>query len=442
MQSTSPIHHRSSRYVPLRTTPHASGSLSTEEIFLLASMCAFAAFNIHDAENSNFFDILTIVPGAVFTFKCMVMNGDRSFVAMCLVTGYWLFFTLAIFNGYMYEKEESYLSIRLMLLGALGAKAYQKVWNKKSSIEKVDTGIASPASVITSSVRSPKSEFYFGAARQPEYSLQQQIETADLESPVDRKIINNMNSSKNITPKKTKDSIFDFKKNSTIISESELLLTSKELSTTTASLSESVTPSTHTNSTSFYTKSMSATQNRTVTTTLTDIAGKLRTGVPACSEKLTSRRKLYTATRPTDRTRRTTERLQTAKKVEQKRNNHVVVSYGDIITNPMNTLKFPKKESTRKLTVTNITESTIMWALKASSAHSFNAIPAHGILHPGTQQETIVSLDPQLNLSQTGRSTKVAIDYAFVKSNVRCFEKNLFNTCAKRRHILQAVLSS
>ncbi|RCN50886.1 hypothetical protein ANCCAN_02899 [Ancylostoma caninum] len=66
-----------------------------------------------------------------------------------------------------------------------------------------------------------------------------------------------------------------------------------------------------------------------------------------------------------DRTQKTTERPRTAQMPELC-NSKVVVSYGDIITNPLATIKFSQKENTRRLTMTNITNRTIMWALKVN----------------------------------------------------------------------------
>ncbi|EYB94623.1 hypothetical protein Y032_0169g219 [Ancylostoma ceylanicum] len=367
---TGPVPHRkSSRYVPLRTTSRASVYLSTEEIFLLAAMCAFAAFNLHDAENTNFFNILTIVPGAVFSFKCLVMNGDRSLIVMSIVTAYWLFFSIAIFNGYMYKNEDSYLSIRLMLLGALGAKAYRKNWSTKEE-ENEATDPVSPT---------PRTE---------------QLSTS------------RMKSSTQLTSTSVQDS-----------------------------------GSSRTQSSSW---TLSTSSTMRTTTTMLEKAGLLRTGVPARSEKVETCGRLHTAAMKTltvDRTQKTTDIHRTAREPEQ-RNNKVVVSYGDIITNPLATMRFSQKENTRKLTVTNITSRTIMWALKASTVHSFNAIPAHGILHPGMQQRIVICMVEQILLEESKFPSKIAIDYAFVNDNEQSFDRNVFKTTARKRHVLQAILTA
>ncbi|RCN50885.1 hypothetical protein ANCCAN_02898 [Ancylostoma caninum] len=55
----------------------------------------------------------------------------------------------------MYKNEESYLSIRLMLLGALGAKAYQKMWSSKENV----IGVTDPVDPVTDTASpTPRSE--------------------------------------------------------------------------------------------------------------------------------------------------------------------------------------------------------------------------------------------------------------------------------------------
>ncbi|KAL6743665.1 hypothetical protein Aduo_016682 [Ancylostoma duodenale] len=194
---------------------------------------------------------------------------------------------------------------------------------------------------------------------------------------------------------------------------------------------------------SSWTPSTSSTMMST-TTTMLEKTGLLRTGIAARSEKVETCDRLHTAAMRTltvDRTQKTTERLRTAH-VPEPYHSKVVVSYGDVITNPLATIKFSQKENTRRLTMTNITNRTIMWALKASTVHSFNAIPAHGILHPGMQQRIIICLVEQMPLKESNFPSKIAIDYAFVNEKERSFDRNVFKSTTRKRHVLQAVLSA
>ncbi|KAK6758590.1 hypothetical protein RB195_016049 [Necator americanus] len=448
MQDVSAAQQKAVHYVPFRTTLRPSISLSTEEICLLASMCAFVAFNLQNAENANFFNILTIVPGAVFTFKCLVMNCDRSLIVLFTITAYWLFFLIAIFNGYMYNKEDSYINIRLMLLGTLGAKAYYKEWFIKN--REVDESQSSPTG---------KSEYIFEAYQQNEFSLQKNTSTAM--SPQESSTIIKGKAMKRFppstapqydsvlhasTPSQTKDSVFKFyeDQNNIMMSETDHISTSRE-KTLSTSLPGYENSSFRKYSSSPYTTSTRSSNHRTTTTTMLERTGLLSTGIPAVSEKVGTTGKLDTGRKTitsVDHTQKTTDKQRTTGKETKTNEENPVISYGDIITNPMVTMKFSKKELTRKLTVTNIANRTIMWALKATTMHNFNALPAHGILHPGIQQGIIVCLIDRTPSKESDRSCKIAIDYVFVEPTTVSFNKTLFNSSAKKRHVLQAIFST
>ncbi|VDM61611.1 unnamed protein product [Angiostrongylus costaricensis] len=83
-----------------------------------------------DAEGTSFLNIVITIPGVVFSFKCLIQNRDETFPTLSLLVGFWLFLALALLNKYVFEVEESYLTVRLVILGALGARAYQNVFSE------------------------------------------------------------------------------------------------------------------------------------------------------------------------------------------------------------------------------------------------------------------------------------------------------------------------
>uniref|UniRef100_A0A0K0DA86 Ig-like domain-containing protein n=1 Tax=Angiostrongylus cantonensis TaxID=6313 RepID=A0A0K0DA86_ANGCA len=83
-----------------------------------------------DAEGTSFLNIMITIPGVAFSFKCLVQNSDETFPTVSLLVGFWLFLALALLNKYVFEVEESYLTVRLVILGALGERAYQNVFNE------------------------------------------------------------------------------------------------------------------------------------------------------------------------------------------------------------------------------------------------------------------------------------------------------------------------
>ncbi|PIO72414.1 hypothetical protein TELCIR_05661, partial [Teladorsagia circumcincta] len=92
---------------------------------------------IHVYRCYHIFNVVALVPGLAFTFKCYVHNNDRSLLAIVLITAHWGFCLLAFLNELFLNIEENYISLRLLLLGALGAKAYQNV-QLNGSVQKTD----------------------------------------------------------------------------------------------------------------------------------------------------------------------------------------------------------------------------------------------------------------------------------------------------------------
>ncbi|KAJ1370968.1 hypothetical protein KIN20_032820 [Parelaphostrongylus tenuis] len=52
----------------------------------------------------------------------------------CLTVAFWLFFGLALLNQYVFRAEVSYMTVRLVILGALVTSAYQNLFDDDSRI--------------------------------------------------------------------------------------------------------------------------------------------------------------------------------------------------------------------------------------------------------------------------------------------------------------------
>ncbi|RCN50887.1 hypothetical protein ANCCAN_02900 [Ancylostoma caninum] len=58
------------------------------------------------------------------------------------------------------------------------------------------------------------------------------------------------------------------------------------------------------------------------------------------------------------------------------------------------------------------------------------------------QQKIVICLVEQMSLKKSNFPSKIAIDYAFVNVKHQSFDRNVFKSTARKRHVLQAVLSA
>ncbi|PIO54937.1 hypothetical protein TELCIR_23688 [Teladorsagia circumcincta] len=82
-----------------------------------------------------------------------------------------------------------------------------------------------------------------------------------------------------------------------------------------------------------------------------------------------------------------------------------------------------------------------MWSLKADLKGSFDATPAYGLLRTGEQQTIVICLTPRQFQPSPVKTGKIAIDYAFVHPFSPKFDRNVYRSLEKRRHILQAIIN-
>ncbi|KAL6732001.1 hypothetical protein Aduo_002810 [Ancylostoma duodenale] len=106
---------------------HCGGNvdLSTREVLILAIMCGFAAFNLHSADTKSFFNVFTLVPAILFTFKIMMINKDTSTVGVGIVAMFWMYYGMGVVCDVIFGTGEGYLAVQLVLVGALGVSAYR-----------------------------------------------------------------------------------------------------------------------------------------------------------------------------------------------------------------------------------------------------------------------------------------------------------------------------
>ncbi|KAK6730256.1 hypothetical protein RB195_006989 [Necator americanus] len=99
--------------------------LSTREVLILAIMCGFAAFNLHSADTKSLFNVFTLVPAILFTFKILVMNKDNSTLSVGIVAMFWMYYGVGVVCDVIFGTGEGYLAVQLILVGALGISSYR-----------------------------------------------------------------------------------------------------------------------------------------------------------------------------------------------------------------------------------------------------------------------------------------------------------------------------
>ncbi|KAK5967150.1 hypothetical protein GCK32_015079 [Trichostrongylus colubriformis] len=79
--------------------------------------------------------------------------------------------------------------------------------------------------------------------------------------------------------------------------------------------------------------------------------------------------------------------------------------------------------------------------IQADLKGSFLATPACGLLRTGQQQAIVICLISRDSQNISVKVGKIAIDYAFVHPFAPRFDRNVFKSTEKRRHVLQAIIN-
>ncbi|XGW07079.1 hypothetical protein V3C99_016967, partial [Haemonchus contortus] len=482
MANTTSVRSKGSRYVPLRTTTSPTLKLAAEEVFMLAATCAFVVLNLHGQSNSYIFNMVELIPGLALTFKCCVQNNDRSLLAMVIIAAHWGFCLLALMNESFLNIDENYMTLRLLLLGALGVKAYENVQlidnvqeenpNSGPSKSTFETKRARSVSENSEAVRCsepPSKKDTVGstnnvsapqsAANNPvqEPTAQNRPSTPPASSsprhhPIDprlqeilQKIRTELDAALRVTasaagtrgparsrnnqqiPPETTQPLSLFSRLNTLRDH----IRNKWFSQGTQ------VPSYHSRNNSL--RDQLGTSAAPTTAHRTSARGQHGTEANIGSEQAECEAEHPSTVCTSDyQTATCAMKLPAQQRIIDK--SKVTVHYGDLITNPMNTVRFSAKENFKRIVVTNLATETIMWSLKADLKGSFDASPAYGLLRSGEKQVIILCLAPRKVLKNSMKTGKIGIDYAFVEPFTRKFDRNVYKSLEKRRHLLQAVI--
>uniref|UniRef100_A0A0N4WB70 Major sperm protein n=1 Tax=Haemonchus placei TaxID=6290 RepID=A0A0N4WB70_HAEPC len=91
----------------------------------LAAMCAFAAFNLHNADIKTVVHVFTLVPAIIFTFRILSINNDHSTISVTAVAMFWMYYGMGLICDVLFDADESYAIIQFVLAIALGVTAYR-----------------------------------------------------------------------------------------------------------------------------------------------------------------------------------------------------------------------------------------------------------------------------------------------------------------------------
>ncbi|XGW23554.1 hypothetical protein V3C99_005631 [Haemonchus contortus] len=112
--------------ISLRTGQSSKNvELSTKEALVLAAMCAFAAFNLHNADIKTVVHVFTLVPAIIFTFRILSINKDHSTISVTAVAMFWMYYGMGLICDVLFDADESYAIIQFVLAIALGVTAYR-----------------------------------------------------------------------------------------------------------------------------------------------------------------------------------------------------------------------------------------------------------------------------------------------------------------------------
>ncbi|KAK5969925.1 hypothetical protein GCK32_010286 [Trichostrongylus colubriformis] len=109
----------------------------------------------------------------------------------------------------------------------------------------------------------------------------------------------------------------------------------------------------------------------------------------------------------------------------------------DLVTNPMFTLEFPRfgHKRWKRVTVSNVSQKSIMWSLRTNLCDYLTARPTAGVLKPGQHGSVKISITDRCDVNG-----KVIFSYAFVDDSVETFDRNLYVGSDRITHTLNVLL--
>ncbi|CAJ0594032.1 unnamed protein product [Cylicocyclus nassatus] len=344
--------------------------LSTREVLILATMCGFAAFNMHGTDAKSFFNVFTLVPALLFSFKILVMNKDNTTLSVGIVSMFWMYYGMGVICDVFFSTGEGYMAVQLLLVGALCISAYRG---------SLTAGAAADSRNGSSALN---------ALSQSEILISERIKSSPRQ-------------------KYHRD---------VACGDSQFL---DEASTPTYSECELVNVTQTTENTSSAT-AMQIDNETAAGTMLTAIMSGTTTAVelfPGEAKTVSS----------------TSTALHGQSLISE---SSVLVHYGDLLAEPAKMLQFQNYNDTQKITITNISNHTLVWTVKTNAIYEIGASPSQGILQKGAKAEIIVVLNADVpDVPDAVRhSDKLAIDYSYIEETRAKYKRRRMKPSATKRY--------
>ncbi|VDO19302.1 unnamed protein product [Heligmosomoides polygyrus] len=401
--------------------------MTAKEAVILAAMCGFAAFNLHNADSRTILHVFTLVPGILFTFRIVAINNDKSTLSISAVALFWMYYGMGLICEVLLGSDESYAAVQLVLVGALGVTAYRGT-PKDRGLDTDDfrTIVSGSCSLIQQKTQQSQVDRPTGAIRRTH--RQDSIPTAvDWVTRVQR-----TQSGSDLTSATaceiTEQSVQD-------------ALMTALLSDTTTAL-EIFPPRPQRSSEPLLTAGQLVELNH----------------VPICSRNLPS---IQAATLLELQVHRPVhcpqllhclvvaaiagawERRLLVFRVWQRssqffnevEDGSVVIDYTALSAEPLKTIRFTLPSDTQMLRIKNISGQNLKWIVKTNAIYEIRAFPAQGVLHRGeTAQIKVVLNSSNVVLPETIHyDDKLAIDYEFLGgARSRCKRQRILSPVKKR----------
>ncbi|KAK5970858.1 Major sperm protein [Trichostrongylus colubriformis] len=295
--------------------------LSTREALILAAMCGFAAFNLHNADMKTVIHVFTLVPAIMFTFRIIAINNDNSTISVTAVAMFWMYYGMGLICDVLIGGNDSYAAVQLVLVGALGVTAYRGTPMADRSDSDDFRTILSGSYTLLQQTQSPKDSRAKESRRLSLKSRPESMPTArgcSIRSPMVQGTQCSTSALSTMTAHNFTDDLVENTLLTAVLSDTETAL--------------EIFP-------------MHSSKHRSTAAWLSE-----------CRKN---------------------------RFLDDVNEGMVVIDYGGLLTSPRKTIRFDSPTETKILTVTNIVGQNLTWTIKTNAVYEIRAQPTQGTLSRG-----------------------------------------------------------